>query len=81
MATVRRPDGAPLVTVSAAADTNALYALRRLYRGRADAVREAPACIVEIHETIALDPRALLWIPDFERCLAWAFFDMRRASS
>lgn len=70
----------PLVTIGVAPDTTALYAFRQLYRGRVDAVREAPACIVDIHPTIALDPGAAEWLGDFERCLAWAWVERRRGS-
>lgn len=71
----------PLVTFGVAPDTSALYALRQLYRGRADAVREAPACIVDVHPTIALDPSAADFLGDLERCIAWAWIEHRRGAS
>ena len=74
--------GVPLVTLAVAADAASLVAVRQLYAGR-DLLADAavPACVVDVHPSIVVAPDAMGWLGDFERCLAWAWVERRRASS
>lgn len=71
----------PMATVGAAADSEALEALRQLYGDAMAQVTSAPACVVELHDTLALYPHAAEWLGDLERCLAWAWVEHRRGAS
>lgn len=65
------PDGAPLAWRS-------LH--RRPSRNGVPAPQEpeAPWCAVLLHKTLPLGGDATLWLGDFERCVAWAWIEMRR---
>lgn len=43
---------------------------------RADAPPQAPWCGARLDAGIALDPGAVDWLGDYERCLAWAWLRM-----
>jgi hypothetical protein len=81
LATVRGRSNAPLVTVGVAPDEESIAALRGLYGDRMKAVRGAPACVADLHDSAVLDPDALGWIGDLERCIAWAWIEHRRGAS
>lgn len=78
MATVFRGE-IPLVTFAVATDAASLASIVRLLE-----VTERltiPACVVQLLPTAHLDPDAMHWLGDFERCLAWAWVERRRAAS
>lgn len=75
-ATVER-GAVPLVTMLVCRDADGLQRAIRV-SGCIPAVSlAAPAVLVDVHATAAGDP-ALDWLGDFERCLAWAWIEVRQ---
>jgi hypothetical protein len=70
----------PLVTFAAAnhAGNAAILwgELMRLLPKRPDVVPTLPWCADVCHPALRSYPVELRWIPDFERCAAWAWFDL-----
>ena len=64
---------APLATVWTCLDDRGLAEVLRV-TGARPAVLLAPPCVLaSLHRTMTLDPDAIGWLGDFERCLAWAW--------
>ena len=76
-ATVHRGP-APLATVFVCSTQQGLDAVLRLTGCIPSVPLTLPAALVETHPTLTLDPDAVSWLGDFERCLAWAFLERRR---
>ncbi|MCL2779619.1 MAG: hypothetical protein FWD73_16635 [Polyangiaceae bacterium] len=80
-ATALTPSGAPLVTAVVAVDDAGLSAVLRATGAHPAIPLRAPALLVTIHPTIALDAGASSWLGDWERCVAWAWIDRVKAKN
>lgn len=83
LATVLDRDMAPIVTFGVAPRSRGAGRLwQMLHDGRPDLTTEpaqppaAPWCAVRIEDQARLLP-AVEWIADYERCIAWAWIEMR----
>jgi hypothetical protein len=71
---------APLVTTFVVLDEPGLEGVLTVTGCKPSGTISLPAALVETHPTLALDQDAVGWLGDFERCLAWAWIERRRAN-
>lgn len=74
------PDHAPLVTLGVAPSSLASAELWREWIGteRDDRTPAPPWCVVRLYPGLALHPEAAHWLGDLERCVAWAWIEVRQ---
>lgn len=73
----------PFVTMGVALRSRSAHRLWRALVGLVDSdpaisPPQAPWLAVHLWPTVALDPSALQWLVDFERCLGWAWMEYDR---
>lgn len=78
--TVMRDRDDPLCTIAVARNARQGAAIWRLLQ-EAGSPPRSPWCAVRLYAGLAYDPDALIWLGDFERCLAWAWLDGRADSA
>lgn len=72
---IQASSGAPLVTTYVAVEQGALDAILSSTGARPAVPLRLPCCLVTLHPTLALDPDAMGWLGDLERCIAWAWLE------
>jgi len=68
----------PLVTAYVCEDESGLASVLRVTGARNHPELRAPCVVATMHPTAMTDKKAMGWMGDFERCLAWAWLERNK---